>query len=71
MNYIQDILIDYIKTISPEGNDFIETFKMVFTIKEICKILDINRNRYYYLERTGKLDEEIRKLKVKIDNYEK
>ncbi len=71
MNYIQDILIDYIKTISTEGNDFIETFKMVFTIKEICKILDINRNRYYYLLRTGKLDEDIRKLKVKIDNYEK
>lgn len=36
---------------------YIHDVKLFFNVKGLCRYLGINRNRYYYLKRQGKLDE--------------
>lgn len=58
-------MLRYVNSISLDDNSFIDTFKMVFTIQNICDIMRINRNRYNYLVRNNLLDKEILKYREK------
>ena len=65
MEDVNKNLLKYIIDISQNDKDFLFRFKNIFTIKRICNILVINRNKYNYLVRNSQLDIELLKLKEK------
>lgn len=62
MSQVELNLVKYANEIAKTKELFIHHIKLIFTIKRLCKILEINRNRYNYLIRENKLDQEIGKL---------
>lgn len=56
-------IIAFIDSAAKDDLGFLELFKYAFNRKQICEILEINRNRYYYLVRTQQLDKFILKLR--------
>jgi hypothetical protein len=65
MTEVKKFIIDFIDHNAVDDHGFLELFKFAFDRKEICLILGINRNRYYYLLRKNQLDREILKLRGK------
>jgi hypothetical protein len=63
MTEVKKFIIDFIDHNAIDDHGFLELFKFAFNRKEICTILSINRNRYYYLVRTQQLDRYILKLR--------
>ena len=63
MESIKTSLIKIMIRISSSDDEFIKHMKGTFSIKELCDILNINRNRYNYLKRIKQLDHEILKIK--------
>lgn len=61
-------MVKYINDISVSDEKFVFHFNRVFKQKDIYTILGINRNRYNYLVRTEKLDQEILKLRKDDSN---
>ena len=59
----QAFIIAFIHSTAKDDQGFLELFKYAFNRKQICEILGINRNRYYYLVRTSQLDKYILKLR--------
>ena len=49
-------------------SEFKRYLRQAFTIKEICSMLNINKNRYYYLERTNQLNFLLWELIENIEN---
>ena len=57
---INHLVFKELKKITKNDNHkFVTYVHKSFKIKELCLILEINRNRYYYLKRINKLDDEI------------
>ena len=65
-NEIKDNMIKYIQSISENPETFIYHVKRIFSIKDLCCVLNINRNRYNYLLKHEQLDDTILTLKIKI-----
>ena len=56
-------LLKYINGLSDTDLQFLAIAKSILTIKRICDILLINRNKYNYLVRHDRLDIELLKLR--------
>jgi len=55
-------MLEAIHIISNNVVEFTRNFKEAFDVKQICTILEINKNRYNYLKRHGQLDWHIAKI---------
>ena len=51
-----------VRALSPDVVAFVRNIKSEFTINELCRLLCIDRNRYYYLLKTNNLDWYIARL---------
>ena len=56
-------MIKFINDISNNDIDFLDNMKRILSIKKICAILKINRNKYNYLVRNKQLNIELLKLR--------
>ena len=56
-------MLKYINDISDTNDAFINNVKFILSVKELCVILKINRNRYNYLVRNNQLHIEILTLR--------
>lgn len=59
--------LKYINDMSETDDAFLENMKTILTVKRLCAMLGIKRNRYNYLLRTNQLDVEILTLRGKRD----
>ena len=62
-NDLKRNLIRYVNNISETDISFITNIQQVLSIKQLCDILKINRNRYNYLIKNNQLNIEILTLR--------
>ena len=55
-------ILNLINSISIGKNNFIALCKKMFSVEELCEVMEIDRNRYNYLKRTSQLDQHIELL---------
>ena len=63
MNSLQEIIVSELSRLSLTDREFYNHMREVFTVKLLCEILEINRNRYNYLSKRGLLYLAIVKLR--------
>lgn len=62
-NDLKRNMIKYLNDISDSDKAFIENVQAILSIKKLCDILKINRNKYNYLVRNNQLNIEILTLR--------
>ena len=66
MNSLQEVIVQELDKLSQTDLEFYKHMRTVFGIGLLCDILGINRNRYNYLYKVGKLYTEIVKLRKEV-----
>lgn len=63
---VDTIIIKCLDHHTSSDDMFIKAIKDLYNVEGICKILNINRNRYYYLVSIGEINKEILKLRKEV-----
>lgn len=71
INTIQRDLLKWIYANNQQGYAYVDYAKKLFPINTLCSMLEIDRNRYYYLKNNGQLDLCIFALFEEVLNNEK
>ena len=60
---LDSVFLNALNRANPNDENFLHDLKQWYNVNDLCRLLNINRNRYNYLKRSNQIDSELLKLR--------